>query len=174
MRMMMICRAVAMLARDLLRLGQKALGLARLRHVGPDAAGLRAEAVLVVGAHRRLRPRRRKIGRYSAMVPVKTQQSQGFAPYRGTRDPKAWCRARAPKQCADKGLPRNRPDRVPVSFILPSAFPALFALPAGNAARRDPCLTAHRKWTERARERHAHGVSPSLARATNMPPSCGS
>ncbi|MBN8934678.1 MAG: hypothetical protein J0G97_23630, partial [Rhizobium pusense] len=33
---------------------------------------------------------------------------------------------RAPKQCADKGLLRNRPDRVPVSFILPSAFPALF------------------------------------------------
>lgn len=44
---------VALLAGELLRLRQKALGLAPLRRVGSDAAGLRTEAVLVVGAHGR-------------------------------------------------------------------------------------------------------------------------
>lgn len=43
-----------MLTRQLLRLRQKALRLARLRHVRPDAARLRAKAVLVVGAHERI------------------------------------------------------------------------------------------------------------------------
>ena len=42
-----------MLAGDLLDLREKALGLAGLRRVGSDAAGLRTEAVFVVGAHGR-------------------------------------------------------------------------------------------------------------------------
>ena len=41
---------IALLAGELLRLRQKALGLARLGRVGADAAGLRAEAEFVVGA----------------------------------------------------------------------------------------------------------------------------
>jgi hypothetical protein len=44
---------IALLAGELLRLRQKTLRLARLRRVGSDAAGFRAKAVLVVGAHRR-------------------------------------------------------------------------------------------------------------------------
>jgi hypothetical protein len=43
-----------------------------------------------------------------------------------------------PNQCADNDNFRNQPDVVPVSFILPSAFSDLSALPTGNAARRKP------------------------------------
>ena len=126
-----------MLTRQLLRLRQKALRLARLRHVRPDATWLRAKAVLVVGAHERIPCRvcmqtadirlecRSKPSKAKALRQIAARETQKQGAVR-----------RAPKQCADKGLPRNRPDRVSVSFILPSAFPSLFALPAGNAARR--------------------------------------
>jgi hypothetical protein len=126
-----------MLTRQLLCLRQKALRLARLRHVRPDAARLREKAVLVVATHHRIRSRdggksadirlecRSKPSNAMALRHIAAREAQKHGAVR-----------RVPKQCADKGLPRNRPDRVPVSFILPSAFPSLFALPAGNAARR--------------------------------------
>jgi hypothetical protein len=44
----------------------------------------------------------------------------------------------APNQCADNNNFENMGDVVPCSFILPSAFTALSALPADNPARRNP------------------------------------
>lgn len=131
-----------MLTRQLFGLGQKALRLASLRHVGPDATGLRAKAVLVVGAHER-GPRRD--GRKSADIRLecrsKPSRAKALRHVAARETQKHGAVRRAPEQCADKGLPGNRSDRVPVSFILPSASLSLFALPAGNAVRRKPaCL----------------------------------
>ena len=130
-----------MLTRQLFGLGQKALRLASLRHVGPDATGLRTEAILVV-AHERIPCRldtqtadirlecRSKPRKAKALRHIAARETQKHGAVR-----------RDPKQCAGKGLPRKRSDRVPVSFILPSALLSLFAPPAGNAVRRNPaCL----------------------------------
>jgi hypothetical protein len=128
-----------MLTRDLLRLGEKALGLARLRHIGSNAAGPGTEVEFVVGAH----------GCASSQTGAKPadfrlwcwpEPSNAKALRKiAARGVKKWGAARgAPKQCADNNNFRNRPDVVPVSFILPSAFSDLSALPTGNAARRDP------------------------------------
>ena len=128
-----------MLPGDLLDLREKALGLASLRRVGSDAAGLRPEAVFVVGAH----------GRDSSQNPRKTA------------DLRLWCRSKPckvkalreiaargaenhgaardfPKQCADNNNIRKRPDMVPSSLILPSALSVFSAPPAGNPAGRKP------------------------------------
>src|SRR5690606_26004291 len=104
-----------------------------------DAAGLRPEAVFVVGAH----------GRDSSQNPRKTA------------DLRLWCRSKPckvkalreiaargaenhgaardfPKQCADNNNIRKRPDMVPSSLILPSALSAFSAPPAGNPAGQKP------------------------------------
>jgi len=131
-----------MLTRQLFGLGQKALRLASLRHVGPDAAGLRAKAVLVVGAHER-GPRRdgRKLADSRLECRSKPSRAKALRHVAARETQKHGAVRRAPEQCADKGLPRNRSDRVPVSFILPSALLSLFALPARNAVGREPaCL----------------------------------
>ncbi|OYR21605.1 hypothetical protein CEV34_4928 [Brucella pseudogrignonensis] len=130
---------VAVLARELLGLRQKALGLTGLGRVGSDAAGLGPEAVLIVGAHDcttgldrgksgvrrpwcRLKPSKAKALR---KIAARAVQKQGAA--RG-----------APNQCADNNNFENMGDVVPCSFILPSALPDLSALPTRNAARRPP------------------------------------
>ncbi len=133
-----------MLPSNLPDLREKALGLAGLRRVGSDAAGLRAETVFVVGAH----------GRDSSQPPRKTA------------DLRLWCRSKPckvkalreiaargaenhgaardfPKQCADNNNIRKRPDMVPSSLILPSPFSTVFAFPVVNSARHNPaCLDA--------------------------------
>ena len=61
-------------------------------------------------------PYRHANGRCSAIVPVKTQQSQGFAPYRGTRGPKAGCRAPRSKTVCRQGL-AQKPTRLGAGFL---------------------------------------------------------
>lgn len=128
-----------MLTGDLLDLREKALGLAGLRRVGSDAAGLRMEAVFVVGAHGRDSSRNRRktadLRPWCRSKPCKAKALRKIA----ARDlSKPWCRNRPPNQCADNNNFQKRPDMVPSSLILPSALPAFSAPPAGNPAGRKP------------------------------------
>lgn len=128
-----------MLPGDLPDLCEKALGLACLRRVGSDAAGLRSEAVFVVGAHGRDPGRNRReqadMGLWCRSKPCKAKALRKIAA-RGPSKP--WCRNRPPNQCADINIFQKRPHMVPSSLILPSALPAFSAPPAGNPAGREP------------------------------------
>ena len=128
-----------MLAGDLLDLREKALGLAGLRRVGSDAAGLRTEAVFVVGAQRRDSSQNRRkqadMGLWCRSKPCKAKALLEIAA-RGPSKP--WCRNRQPNQCADNNNFQKRPDMVPSSLILPSALSVFSAPPAGNPAGRKP------------------------------------
>lgn len=133
-----------MLPSNLPDLREKALGLAGLRRVGSDAAGLRAETVFVVGAHGRDSSRNRRkeadMGLRCRSKPCKAKALRKIAA-RGPSKP--WCRNRPPNQCADNHNFQKRPDMVPPSLILPSPFPAVFAFPADNSAGHNPaCLDA--------------------------------
>lgn len=128
-----------MLAGDLPDLREKALGPASLRRVGSDAAGLRTEAVFVVGAQTRdssQNPRKTAdMGLWCRSKPSKAKALRGIA---ARRPSKPWCRNRSPNQCADNNNFRKRPDMVPSSLILPSALSVFSAPPAGNPAGRKP------------------------------------
>ncbi len=128
-----------MLPGDPLDLREKALGLAGLRRVGSDAAGLRPEAVFVVGAHGRdssQNPRKTADLRlWCRSKPCKAKALRKIAA-RGPSKP--WCRNRPPNQCADNNNFQKRPDMVPSSLILPSALSVFSAAPAGNPAGRKP------------------------------------
>jgi hypothetical protein len=64
------------------------------------------------------------------MVPLETQRGQALREI-AARGIKNWGAARgSPKQCKDNDNFRKRPDMVPSSLILPSAFPAFSASPA--------------------------------------------
>lgn len=130
-----------MLASDLPDLREKALGLAGLRRVGSDAAGLRPEAVFVVGAQTRdssQNPRKTAdMGLWCRSKPSKAKDLREIA---ARRPSKPWCRNRSPNQCADNNNFRKRPDMVPSSLILPSALSVFSALPAENPAGRKPAL----------------------------------
>lgn len=130
-----------MLPGDLLDLREKALGLASLRRVGSDAAGLRTEAVFVVGAQGRdSSPNRRKTADLRLWCRSKPCKAKALRKIAARGPSKPWCRNRPPNQCADNNNFQKRPDMVPSSLILPSAFSALSALRAGNPARRGPAL----------------------------------
>ena len=128
-----------MLPGDLLDLREKALGLAGLRRVGSDAAGLRTEAVFVVGAQGRDSCQNRRktadMGLWCRSKPCKAKALREIAA-RGPSKP--WCRNRPPNQCADNNNFQKRPDMVPSSLILPSALSAFSAPPAGKPAGRKP------------------------------------
>ncbi len=128
-----------MLPSDLPDLREKALGLASLRRVGSDAAGLRSEAVFVVGAQGRASGQNRRkqvdLGLWCCSKPSKAKALRKIAA-RGPSKP--WCRNRPPNQCADNNNFQKRPDMVPSSLILPSALSVFSGLPAGNPAGRKP------------------------------------
>jgi len=128
-----------MLPCDLLDLREKALGLASLRRVGSDAAGLRSEAVFVVGAQGRdsgqSRRKQADLGLWCRSKPSKAKALRKIAA-RGPSKPR--CRNRPPNQCADNNNFQKRPDMVPSSLILPSALSVFSAPPAGNPAGRKP------------------------------------
>jgi len=122
-----------MLAGDLPDLREKALGLAGLRRVGSDAAGLRTEAVFVVGAQGRdSSPNRRKTAHLRLWCRSKPSQARALGKIAARGPSKPWCRNRPPNQCADNNNFQKRPDMVPSSLILPSALPAFSAHPAGR------------------------------------------
>lgn len=80
-------------------------------------------------------------GRYSAIVPVKTQQRQGFAPYRGTRGPKAGCRAPRPKTVCRQRL-AQKPARQSAGFlylalVIGAFFADLFAIVVSPSGYED-------------------------------------
>lgn len=132
-----------MLPGDLPDLREKALGLAGLRRVGSDAAGLRSEAVFVVGAQGRdSSPNRRKtadMGLWCRSKPCKAKALREIAA-RGPSKP--WCRTRPPNQCADNNNFQKRPDMVPSSLILPSALSVFSATPAGRKPARPDAETS--------------------------------
>ena len=122
----------------------------------------------------RLRPKSGEIGRSAAMVPVETQQSQGFARNRGSCRPKTGWRAGPPQpECRKQKFQKNG-QRSAGFLYLALRLPCPFCPSCRECSQATPCLTAHRKRTKSAWRRNAHGASPLLARATNMPPSCGS
>lgn len=128
-----------MLAGDLLDLREKALGLAGLGRVGSDAAGLRPEAVFVVGAQGRdSSPNRRKTADLRLWCRSKPCKAKALHEIAARGPSKPWCRNRQPNQCADNNNFQKRPDRVPSSLILPSALSVFSALPAGNPTGRKP------------------------------------
>src|SRR5690606_16043490 len=140
-----------MLPRDLLDLREKALGLAALRRVGSDTAGLRTEAVFVVGAHGRGSSENRRkqtdIGLWCRSKPCKAKALREIAA-RGPSKP--WCRNRPPNQCADNNNFQKRPDMVPSSLILPSALSVFSAPPSSNPAGQEPaCLATGMSAAER-------------------------
>ncbi|WP_192815633.1 hypothetical protein [Methylocystis sp. ATCC 49242] len=124
-----------MLAGDLLDLREKALGVAGLRRVGSDAAGLRAETVFIVGAQGRdSSQNRRKQADMGLWCRSKLCKAKALRKIAARGPSKPWCRNRPPKQCADNNNFQKRPDMVPSSLILPSALSAFSAPPAGNPA----------------------------------------
>ncbi len=128
-----------MLAGDLPDLREKALGLASLRRVGSDAAGLRSEAVFVVGAQwRDSSSNRRKtadLRLWCRSKPCKAKALREIAA-RGVKNRGA---ARgSSNQCADNNNFQKRPDMVPSSLILPSFLSALSAFLTPNPAGRRP------------------------------------
>lgn len=128
-----------MLPGDLPDLREKALGLASLRRVGPDAAGLRSEAVFVVGAQGHgSGQNRRKTGDPRLWCRSKTSKAKALRKIAARGPSKPWCRNRPPNQCADNNNFRKRPDMVPSSLILPSALSVFSAAPAGNPAGHKP------------------------------------
>ena len=128
-----------MLAGDLPDLREKALGLAGLRRVGSDAAGLRTEAVFVVGAQGRdSSPNRRKTADLRLWCRSKPCKAKALREIAALGPSKPWCRNRAPNQCADNNNFQKRPDMVPSSLILPSALSVFSAPPAGKPAGRKP------------------------------------
>ena len=128
-----------MLPGDLLDLREKALGLARLRRVGSDAAGLWTEAVFVVGAQGRdSSPNRWKTAVLSLWCRPKPSKAKALRKIAARGPSKPWCRNRPPNQCADNNNFQKRPHMVPSSLILPSALSASSAPPAGNPAGRKP------------------------------------
>ena len=128
-----------MLAGDLLDLCKKALGLASLRRVGSDAAGLRTKAVFIVGAHGRdSSPNRLKTADLRLWCRSKPSKAKALRKIAARGPSKPWCRNRPPNQCADNNNFQKRPDMVPSSLILPSALSAFSAPPAGNPAGRKP------------------------------------
>lgn len=128
-----------MLAGNLPDLREKALGLASLRRVGSDAAGLWTEAVFVVGAQgRNSSPNRRKTADMSIWCRSKPCKAKALRKIAARGPSKQWCRNRPPNQCADNNNFQKRPDMVPSSLILPSALSAFSALPAGNPAGHKP------------------------------------
>lgn len=128
-----------MLPGDLLDLREKALGLASLRRVGSDAAGLRTEAVFVVGAQGRdSSPNCRKTADLRLWCRSKPSKAKALRKIAARGPSKPWCRNRSPNQCADNNNFQKRPDMVPSSLILPSALSAFSALPAGNPDGRKP------------------------------------
>lgn len=128
-----------MLPGDFPDLREKAFGLAGLGRVGSDAAGLRTEAVFVVGAqwHDSSQNRRKTadMGLWCRSKPCKAKALREIA---ARRPSKPWCRNRPSKQCADNNNFQKRPDMVPSSLILPSALSVFSAPPAGNPAGRKP------------------------------------
>ncbi len=128
-----------MLPGDLPDLCEKALGSPSLRRVGSDAAGLRTEAVFVVGAQGRDSSQNRRkqadMGLWCRSKPCKAKALRKIAA-RGPSTP--WCRNRRPNQCADNNNFQKRPDMVPSSLILPSALSVFSAPPAGNPSGRKP------------------------------------
>lgn len=128
-----------MLPSDLPDLREKALGSPSLRRVVSDAAGLRSEAVFVVGAQGRdSRPNRRKTADLHLWCRSKPCKAKALHEIAARGPSKLWCRNRPPNQCADNNNFQKRPDMVPSSLILPSALSAFSALPAGNPAGRKP------------------------------------
>lgn len=128
-----------MLPGDLLDLREKALGLASLRRIGSDAAGLRTEAVFVVGAQGRdSSPNRLKTADLRLWCRSKPSKAKALRKIAARGPSKPWCRNRPPNQCADNNNFQKRPDMVPSSLILPSALSVFSAPPAGNPAGRKP------------------------------------
>lgn len=128
-----------MLPGDLSDLREKALGLDDLGRVGSDAAGLRAEAVFVVGTHGRDSSQNRpKTGNLRLWCRSKPCKAKALCEIAARGPSKPWCRNRLPNQCADNNNFQKRPDMVPSSLILPSALSVFSAPPAGNPAGRKP------------------------------------
>lgn len=128
-----------MLPGDLPDLREKALGLTGLRRVGSDAAGLRTEAVFVVGAQGRdSSQNRRKTADLRLRCLSKPCKAKALRKIAARAPSKPWCRNRQPNQCADNNNFQKRPDMVPSSLILPSALSVFSALPAGNPSGRKP------------------------------------
>lgn len=158
-----------MLAGDLLDLREKALGLASLRRVGSDAAGLRAEAVFVVGAQGRdSSPNRRKAADLRLWCRSKPCKAKALRKIAARGPSKPWCRNRPPNQCADNNNFQKRPDMVPSSLILPSALSAFSALPAGNPAGRKPA----RPDAETSAAEHGNAAFMAFLRRLRSPRKC--
>ncbi|MFT4121423.1 MAG: hypothetical protein QM712_32250 [Bradyrhizobium sp.] len=125
-----------MLAGDLLRLRQEALRLAELGRIGAHAARPRAEAeFLVVAQASASEAKPRKTGDFGPWCRSKPRKAKALREDAARDAQNEGAASAAPKQYADKGLPRNRASGVPVSFILPSALSSLPVPPDENAAR---------------------------------------
>src|SRR5690606_21855693 len=129
----------ALLPGDLLGLREKALGLARAWRVRADTAGLRPEAVFVVGAHGCASGQHSgRSGNRRPWCQSKSRKAKALREIAALCRSKPWCRNRSPNQCADNKNFQNWLPVVPVPSILPSFLFALSACPAGNPARRKP------------------------------------
>lgn len=158
-----------MLAGDLPDLREKALGLAGLRRVGSDAAGLRTEAVFVVGAQGRdSSPNRRKTADLRLWCRSKPCKAKALRKIAARGPSKPWCRNRPPNQCADNNNFQKRPHMVPSSLILPSALSALSAPPAGNPAGRKPA----RPDAETGVAEHGNATFMAFLRRSRSPRKC--
>ena len=158
-----------MLPGDLLDLREKALGLASLRRVGSDAAGLRSEAVFVVGAQGRdSSPNRRKTADLRLWCRLKPCKAKALRKIAARGPSKPWCRNRPPNQCADNNNFQKRPDMVPSSLILPSALSVFSAPPAGNPAGRKPA----RLDAETSAAECGNAVLMAFIRRSRLPRKC--
>ena len=116
-----------MLAGDLANPGEETLGGRAAAGVGADAAGPRAEVILVIPAHRQRC--RRSLQKRNKTTPsaIKSRANAGVLPRRGTAPPFRRCRAPSPNQCADHEIFARWPEVVPSALILPSATPTFCA-----------------------------------------------
>ena len=112
-------------------------GQPELGHIGAHAARPRAEVeFLVVAQASASEATLRKSAEFTPWCRSKPSKAKALREVAARGVQNQGAASAAPKQCADKGLPRHRANGVPVSFILPSALSSLPTLRSRYAARR--------------------------------------
>jgi hypothetical protein len=152
--------------------GEKALGLAELRRIGSDAAGLRAEAVFVVGAQGAPPAKTAENGRFGLWCRSKPSKAKALRNDRGTRRSKSMVPLAAPLTSVQTTtISETGPTECRFPLSCPPPFLPFLPFRPGMQPGA-PRLTAHRNQARRERgNADAHGVLPPFARATNMLPS---